>query len=723
MTTETQVFSTTCWECSTRCGSLVTVADGRVTKIGPNSDHPGSKGAFCVKGIRGLPELTGHDDRLIHPIRRAGERGSGRWERIDWDTALDEMADRLIETRDRHGPLSLVGAVSSAFFSRGAMVALLMRALGSPNWMMNQDLCGGCRALSDRLTGLNCVGGEDIDQTSCALIVGRNPSAADPVQWMALKRAKQRGAIMVVIDPARTPAAKMADLWLQPRPGTDSAIALAMIHVIVTEDLYDLAFVQRWCHGFKELSQRAAQYPPNVAARLSGVGEDDIVRAARLYAEGPSVFVSGHGIDAFSAGVQTFRAFHALVAITGNLDRPGGNRRVKRPKDWRNYIDLLHDPAFRLSSEIENQTIGADLFPLWSGPEGWQTASHNPSVIEAILTSEPYPVRAMYVSGVNIAVTYPDTQRTMEALAALDFLAVTTHMMTPTAELADIVLPKTTGLEEEEVSLDPGGPCVSYTRAVLAPRGEARSDFDIATGLADRLEARGIAARKFLPWRTKRDFITFLMGDSGIDFNALERIGFAKFDYVIGDFETTGFKTPTGKIELFSERLDALGLDPLPDYSAPRYEQQTTKVLSDYPLILLTGAREKTYHHSRYREQAWARKISPFPRLEMNSATAASNGLERDDWVRIETPDADGGCELMVTLTEDVAPGILRTGMGWWLPEAAEPARGALTVNINATMSYGGPWDPVTGSADTRGLVCRVTKIQPGNAAMAAVSK
>ena len=311
----------------------------------------------------------------------------------------------------------------------------------------------------------------------------------------------------------------------------------------------------------------------------------------------------------------------------------------------------------------------------------------------------------------------------MEALAALDFLAVTTNMMTPTAELADIVLPKTTGLEEEEVSLDPGAPCVSFTRAVLAPRGSARSDFDIATALADRLQARGIPARKFLPWRTKREFTTFLMGNSGIDFDALERTGFAKFDYAMGDFETTGFKTPTGKIELFSERLHALGLDPLPDYVEPRSKRQTAKVLSNYPLILLTGAREKTYHHSRYREQAWARKISPFPRVEMNSETAASNGLERDDWVKIETPDADGSCELMVTLTEDVAPGILRTGMGWWLPEAAVPARGAFTVNVNATMSYGEPWDPVTGSADTRGLSCRVTKITSENAAMGTVSK
>jgi anaerobic selenocysteine-containing dehydrogenase len=306
----------------------------------------------------------------------------------------------------------------------------------------------------------------------------------------------------------------------------------------------------------------------------------------------------------------------------------------------------------------------------------------------------------------------------MEALAALDFLAVTTHMMTPTAELADMVLPKTTGIEEEEVSLDPGAPCVSFTRAVMAPRGEARSDFDIAIDFADRLEARGIEARKFLPWPDKRAFNAFMLGDNDIDFETLERTGFAAFDYALGDFENAGFKTQTGKIELFSERLDALGLDPLPDHVAPRTERETAEIRDRYPLILLTGAREKTYHHSRYRDQAWARKISPFPLVEIHPDTVAASGLAKDDWVRIETPGTDGGCELKVAPTTDVAPGILRTGMGWWLPEAPGPARGALSVNVNAVMSYGGPWDPITGSADTRGLPCRVTRIDREEAVM-----
>lgn len=704
-------YPSTCWECSTLCGSLVTVRGGRVHRVGPNPAHPASRGAFCVKGILGAPGWTDADQRLLHPLRRAGARGEGRWERIGWDEALDLMADRLAAVRAGHGPLALAGAVSGAFFSRGLTVALLLRSLGSPNWMINQDLCGGCRAVSDRLTGLTITRGEDIEATRCALIVGRNPAMADPVEWQALRRARQRGARVIVVDPKRTPAADLADLWLRVRPGTDAALALAMIHVLVTEGRHDRAFVERWCHGFEALAARAAQYAPGVAAGLTGVPAGRIVEAARMYADGPSTFVSGHGIDAFSAGVQTFRAWHCLLAISGNLDRPGGNRRLKRPPGFRTYLDVLHDPDFRLPLEVERRTIGADRFPLWAGPDGWQTACHNPSVIEAMLTGRPYPVRALYVSGVNILVTYPDTARTARALRGLDFLAVATQMMTPTAELADLVLPKTTSLEEEEVTLDPAGPCVTYTRAVVAPRGEARPDLEIAVGLLDRLEARGALHRNFFRWRTQEEFNRFLLGDSGLGLEELQARGFVEVPCELGDFERQGFRTPTGKVELYSTTLERLGLDPLPDYTPPPVERRGAEERAAYPLVLLTGDREKTYHHSRFREQPWARKVSPHPQLRIHPETAAALGVADGDWVAVETPGGSGTCRLMAAVTDATPPGVVSTGMGWWWPEAPGPDRGAFDVNINAAMSYGGPWDPVSGSADTRGLPCRVRAV------------
>jgi anaerobic selenocysteine-containing dehydrogenase len=577
--------------------------------------------------------------------------------------------------------------------------------------MINQDLCGGCRAVSARLTGLTITRGEDIENARCALVVGRNSSMADPVEWTALKAAKKRGARLIVVDPKRTQAAQLADLWLNPEIGTDAALALAMTHVLIEEGLYDKAFVQRWCHGFEELTARAAKFPPAVAQQLTGVPADKIVAAARIYADGPSTFVSGHGIDAFSAGVQTFRAFHCLLAISGNLDRPGGNLRLRTPKGFKNYGDLLHLPQFRLDAAIENRTIGADRFPLWAGPKGWQTACHNPSVIEAMLTGKPYPVRALYASGVNILVTYPNSRRSIEALRSLDFVAVAAHAMTPTAEYADLVLPKTTTLEEEEVSFMPSGPTVSFTRRLAPPQGEARCEIEIAVPLLDKMAERQAITRHLLPWRSQREFNLYLLGDSGISIEELERTGFRQVSAEPIGPEQRPFATGTGKVELYSPVLEQLGLDPLPNYTAPKRTQLSAATLRAFPLLLITGDREKSYHHSRFRDQPWALRVSPDPRLSMHPNTARDLGLADGAWVHLEVAGGKGPCRLRLKLSDATPPEVVNTGMGWWSPLAAAPERGALDININAALAYDGPWDPISGSSDIRGLPCRVTAI------------
>ena len=702
----------TCWECSVNCGSLVTVADGLVTKVAPNPGQPHSRGNFCIKGIRGGPDLATHPLRLLHPMRRAGPRGSGKWQRISWDEALDEMADRFAEVRRKDGPEAIVGATSGANFSRSLITALMMRSIGSPNWMINQDLCGGCRAVSARVTGLDIDSCGDVEHTRCALIVGRNPAVADPIQWADLKTARKRGAHMVVIDPKRTPAAEMADLWLAPKVGTDAALALALINVVIAEGLYDREFVANWCVGFDELAERARAYTPAEAGRITGVPAADIAAAARMYAAGPSTFLSGHGIDAFAGGHQAFRAYHCLVAISGNVDRAGGNLRVKKPTGFSNYIDLLHRPEHRLPEEIERRTIGADRYPLWAGPEGWQTACHNPSVIEAMLTAKPHPVRAAYISGVNILLTYPDTRKTMAALRSLDFVAVATHLMTPTAELADIVLPKTTSLEEEEVSFQAAGQIVLLSQAV-APRGEARQEIDIAVPLLDRLEARHAAAKRLLPWRSQRAFNEHLLMGSGIGFPELQAKGWARPEYQVGNFAERPFPTPSGKLELVASRLAVHGLDPLPSFDGvdvgPVPDATSESPMVDFPLTLVTGDREKTYHHTRFHEQAWAQKISPDPRVLVHPATARAAAIEDGDWVLVET--ATGTCRLKAKVSDTTPPDVVSTGMGWWRPHDMTPDRGVLDININAALSYAGPYDPVTGSASIRGQRCRISRI------------
>ena len=704
------VYTTTCWECSAYCGALATVKDGKVVNYAPNPASPHSAGAFCIKGIRGAPGLTYNPNRLLYPHRRIGARGEGKWARISWDEALDEIADRLAEVRRTYGPEAIVGATSGAAFSRSIVTALMLRSIGSPNWMINQDLCGGCRAVSGKITGLPIVRGEDIDNTGCALIVGRNAQIADPVEWAKLKAAKKRGARMIVIDPKRTTAAELADIWMCPRVGTDAAIALAMMHVLISEGLYDRQFVHERCHGFEALAERAAQFPPDTTERLTGVPAQQIVEAARIFADGPSTFVSGHGIDAASNGVQTFRAFHALAAISGNIDRPGGNLRQRTPKGFSSYLELLHRPEHRLPADVEARTIGADRFPLWAGPRGWQTACHNPSVIEAMLTGKPHPVRALYASGVNILVTYPDTRRTIAALRSLDFVAVAAHQMTPTAEWADIVLPKTTTLEEEEVMFVPSGPTVVFTRATVPPQGEARTEIGIAAPLLDRLEARQAVTARLMPWRSQRELNTHLLGDSGITIEMLEAEGFHQ---VSSDPVPASrpFPTGTGKIELYSPQLEELGLDPLPGYVAPEREGKTADIRTRYPLVVVTGDREKSYHHSRFRDQPWALKVSPDPHLFMHPDTARAQGLDDGDWVRLEVAEVAGHCRLKLKLSDAQQANVVSTGMGWWRPMEPAPEHGVLDVNINAALSYSGPYDPISGSSDIRGQLCRVERI------------
>lgn len=700
-------FKSTCWECSVNCGSIVTMRNGEIASIGPDPDHPASKGNFCIKGIRGAPGLRDHPDRLLHPMRRTGPRGSGAWELITWEEALDEMAERFASVRRTYGPEALVAATSGAYFSRSVITALMMRSMGSPNWMINQDLCGGCRAVSARATGLDIDAGGDLAHTRCALVVGRNPAVADPVQWAALKAARKRGARVIVIDPKRTPAVDLADIWLRPRVGTDAALALGLCHVIIAEGLCDESFVTDWTVGFDALKERAAEYAPERVAAITGVPAEDIVAAARLYADGPSTFLSGHGIDAFAGGVQAFRAYHCLVVIAGNVDRRGGNLRDKKPKGVKSYIEFLHRPEFRLAPEIEAKVIGADRYPLWSGPKAWQMACHNPSVIDAILTGKPYPVRAAYISGVNILLTYPDTRRTLEAMRALDFVVVAAHQMNPTAEMADIVLPKTTSLEEEEVSYQGIGQSVLFARAV-PPRGEARCEIDIARPLLDRMASLQALAADLLPWRSQREFNAALIADSDITMEELEAHGYARRNFTVGDFKAKAFPTPSGKVELFSSALAAHDLDPLPGWSADPIAA-IADVPEAYPLELITGDREKHYHHSRFREQAWARKVSPEPRLTMHPDDAQRLKLQDGRWVYVETPGIEARVRLQLKLSDATQRGVVSTGMGWWRPEVATPDRGVLDSNINAVLSYSGPYDPVTGSASIRGQRCRVS--------------
>ena len=702
-----KVIPSSCKECSVRCGSLIYMEDDRVVKITGNRDHPGSRGAFCVKGMHAPITAREHPDRPLHPKRRVGERGEGKWERISWEEAFDAIAERIGTIKAEHGSTSIAGAVSNHFVSRGVAMTQLLRSIGSPNYMINQDLCQGCRYTAAMLTGVGAQPGNELPKARCILIIGKSPSDSSVVQWMHLKEAKKAGAQVIVVDPRKTQVSRLADQWLRVKPGTDAALALSMINVILSEGLEDAAFVAEWCTGVDRLRERAEQYPPALASAITGVPAQSIIEAARTFATTkPGCLVLGHGIDAQANGVKTTIAFHALLALTGNLDREGTNRLPKQQSGFRDYFSVINDPTFRLPAEVEQKIIGGAAYPLWSGPNSWSKSSHNPSLINAVITGEPYPIKALYVSGVNILCTYPDSERTQSALKKLDLLVVASDHITPTAELADFILPKTTLLEEEDVSADQSGPCLAVVQRALQPKGEAKSDIDIAAGLTAALRKRGLLDFDLFPWTDHRAFIDYQLKDTGISFDELCENGFKPIAMSYEDYRTKGFKTPSKKIELCPERLENIGQDPLPDYIAPVYSTPP----EGFELVLLTGIRSMAYHHSRFRNHTWARKLQDVPELRIHPHTAERHSIAKDDWVWVATPKGARRALLKAWITDEVPEDVVATGMGWWYPELAGADHGALTFGIDVAIQYGPPWDPISGSAEARNTACRITR-------------
>ena len=487
-------------------------------------------------------------------------------------------------------------------------------------------------------------------------MIGKSPSDSSVVQWMHVKEAKRAGAQLIVVDPRRTHIARLADQWLQIKPGTDAALALSMIHVMFSEDLIDADFVRDWCTGTEELRERAAQYPAAIAANIAGVPAEAIIKAARTFATmKPGSLVLGHGIDAQANGVKTTIAFHALLALSGNIDRPGTNRMPKQQSGFRDYYSVINDPAFRLPKAIESQIIGGEEYPLWSGPESWSKSAHNPSLIRAINTGEPYPVKALYASGVNIACTYPDIENTIAALKKLDLLVVASDHLTPTAELADFVLPKTTLLEEEDISADQSAPCLAAVQRAVPPRGEAKTDIEIAIGLRDALRKRGDIEFELFPWNSHRELIDFQLQGTGISFDEVCEHGYRSMPVTYEDYRKKGFKTPSGKIDLCPNRLRDIGIDPLPDYRPPVYAQPP----EGFDLVLLTGIRSMALHHSRFRNHGWARKLEDAPELRINPKTAARYRIAGNDWVWVATPHVTRKALLKASITDEM-PGERR---------------------------------------------------------------
>ncbi len=701
---ETKILKSVCRSCHGGCGVDLHVSEGRLTKVVGDPASPLNKGSLCPIGGNTLA-LVYHPDRLKYPLRRTGARGEGKWQRISWDEALDEIARRVQAIKDSHGAQAIaMGTGTGRHHIR--WVSRFGHALGTPNWCEP----GFAQCFHPRVnTALLTFGDFPVcDFTGgtppeCIVYWGHNPvnSGPDGETRFDARESLKGNPKIIVVDPRNTALAKRADIWLQLRPGTDDALALAMLHTIIEEKLYDAEFVDKWTHGFDALAERVKQYSPEWAGPITWVPAEKLRAAARLYAQTkPSMMEWGCAIEHTPNCIQTVRAISMLPALTGNIDVPGGW--VFGMKGLGRFPSLIEN----LSPEMDAKRLGADRFKMLAGEGADLPAAHIPTLLQAMREGVPYPVKAFLVFGNNTLTTFANAKEAYEALLKLDLLVVADLFMTPTAELADIVLPAAAWPELTTLA---GLPTVAanviFAQQKAVQIGECKADEEIFIELARKMK---------LPVGTEslEEVLEAQLaaGGSGLSFAELAATGFHKMPFRYGKYKEAGFKTPSGKIELYATRFEDLGYDPLPYYEEPPESPLATpEVAKDFPLVLTTGARIPFFFNSEHRQLPRLRKAHPDPLVEIHPDTAAPLGIKNGDWVWIET--LRGKIQQRAKVTTDVDPKVIHVEHGWWFPEEKGPEHGIWKSNANMLTRNGPPYDPAMGTYHLRGLLCRIAPV------------
>jgi anaerobic selenocysteine-containing dehydrogenase len=710
-----------------QCKMRIGVQGDKVTAIAGDPTDPESKGQLTVRG-KHMKEILYAPDRLKHPMKRVGARGEGKWKRISWDEALTTIANRLKETKKHYGPKAIDfhhGHYHSGDIL-GSYLARLANLIGTPNITNPSHVCHLPRVFLEFNYDLGVVVPPDVEHTKCLVIWGGNPEATNKPQEIAIKEALARGVNMIVIDPRRTSYAKEADLHAQLRPGTDGALALGLLHVIIKEGLYDKEFVEKWTTGFEKLAKHIEQYSPEKVEKITWVPAKTIREIARIYATTkPSCISPRNALDQHTNSSVAIRAVDMLMAITGNLDVKGGNIIIIPISMGLEDIKLFD----KLPQEAANKKLGADQCLYSKVSTAWP-AAHTPSLWDAILHSKPYPVKAMVVMASNPRLTCANTTVVEEALKKLDFLAVADLFMTPTAELADIVLPACTFLERTRfVTYDTHADHSwnVHSRIALSPKAvepleESRSDWKIICELG-----KAMGYGKYFPWKTEEEAIDHVLTPLGITCEELADhpkgiimpvppFLYTKFKGVLGTimrkvlklaafrdypemykkYESKGFMTPSKKVELYSERLEKLGYDPLPTYREPAESPVSRPDLAkQYPLILIAGTKLEMYTHSEMRNIPGLRRLFPENLLEINPETAAKRKITESDMARISSPRGSITCKAL--LTDRIDPRVVHLYHGF------------KESNCNILTDHKA-FDPLTGSTGLKSLLCRVEK-------------
>jgi len=745
-----------CWPspgCSSGCGLLVNVKDGRIVGMKGNPDFPASRGAVCSTRLPHLTKWLEHPSQLMHPLKRRGERGEDRWERISWEQALDEIADKLTKLKAEYGAECLSCIEGTYRSDLYGIRARFLNLFGNPANVGAPGTSCGCNKVTTHfaLAGAHLppphYSMAGLDNLKCMVFCGTDLPDSRPIAWRKFKKRQQTDPKIksIVLDPRRTEIAENADIWLQLRPGTDTALFMAWINVIIEEGLYDKEFIEKWTFGFEQLKQRAMEYTPERVAGITWLPAEKIRESARMYATNkPAGIGTGLAPDHFGLNcTRVEQVTLCLYGITGNLRAEYGQAPVG-PGPVINGAMGIRDSMVQLDEKLPQEQrvkqLGSDRFKLMTWPawyiinkyykqtygiplpmSGHMYCSPQPVIWRSIIDAEPYPTKALFTWTSNPLLNAPNVKLVYKALKSpnLDLHVVLEHTMTPTTMLADYVLPAASKLEKPALStVEDFSPAFVAGERAIEPLGERKSDYYFFRELAMRL-----GFGEYFPWKTDEEYNDYRLEPLGITFEeaARERYVVAsdepwtyeKISPITG--KPTGFATPSGKFELYSNIMKELGYDPLPFYEEPPESPvRTPEVAEEYPLILITGGRFQPQFQAENRHLGMGmREQHPWPLMDIHPDNARELGIEDGDWVYIET--LRGVVKMKAKLTDGILPGVVNCQHNWWFPEqpGQEPwLYGMWESNVNVlTMDDPDTCDQLCGSWPARALLCKVYKV------------
>jgi anaerobic selenocysteine-containing dehydrogenase len=639
-------------DCPDGCAWLTTVESDRVVRFEGAPDHPFTRGRLCAR-MSGYPDdVVFSPDRILHPLRRTGKKGAGLFERVSWDEALGEVAARLQKIVGEHGPAAVLPysyAGTEGKIQGESLAGRFFVRMGASR--LQRDVCGSA-AHSGLTTTIGTSTGilpSDLAHSRFILVWGANPAVSNEHGWDFVLEAKKKGARIVVVDPLRSQTAAQADVHLRPLPGTDAALALGMMNVIVREGLHDAEYVSRYTVGFDRLAARVRDFPPERVAVLTGLTAAEIVDLARAYAKTrPAALRLMIGMEHHGNGANTFRTLACLPALVGAWRERGGGI-VEFTGDL--FDGVLNRKAFDVGRE-----------------EDPKVRSFNMVQIGKALTDETLdpPLRALVVYNSNPATIAPNQNLVLAGLRREDLLTVVVEQqLTDTARHADYVFPATTELEHLDLFTSWGQEYVSLNLPALPPRGEARANTEFFRGLARRM---GYTE----PWLYESDeeMVRGLLDShhpylGGMTYARLRERGFVRLALPEPwlPFASGSFKTPSGKCELYSQALASRGLDPLPAYVPPA-EDRPEGAERLYPLALLTSKSTRHFNNSSHAGETRPRRAEGEPRLQMHAEDAASRHVRDGDTVRVF--NHRGSMTLRASVRDGTRPGVVSLPQGFW---------------------------------------------------------